>query len=188
MLEDLLQKAIGWATVTRGQDANGFVQVDAGDPKPIERVINLGAPGLYAKAKAGVKGILYRLLDGGVLLGFDTEPPSDVVDGEVGFFLRDSTGTFDVKIRIRDDGLVELRTGAGDTNIRIYGDGTVRIANATTVELGGATTVVLNGDPVLSGAILAAHTHGGMVPADPTLAAGATIGSASSTATLTKGG
>lgn len=82
---DLIEKAIGWATITRSQDASGFVQVDAGDPKPIEKVIQLGLPGMYAKAAASVKGVIFRLLFGTLFVAADTPPPSDAVDAEVGW-------------------------------------------------------------------------------------------------------
>lgn len=88
---DLLQKMIGWGTITRGQDANGFVQVDAGDPKPIEKVIQLGLPGAYAKAAASVKGIVFRLLFGTLFVAADTAPPSDATDWEVGWIIAGAT-------------------------------------------------------------------------------------------------
>lgn len=85
-LLDAVQKAITWATITRSQDANGTVQVDAGGTRPLERILQLGLPGAYAVAKAGVTGILFRLLSNGLFVSADTKPPSDAVVQEVGWF------------------------------------------------------------------------------------------------------
>lgn len=84
MLE-LLTRMLTWATLTRDQDGDGHVQADVGDPRPIERVVQLGLPGAYAVAKAGVKGVFMRLLDGGWFFAADTPPPADAVVGEVGW-------------------------------------------------------------------------------------------------------
>ena len=86
MIEHLLQRLVTWATITRDQDGDGFVQVDAGDPKPLEKVVQVGLPGAYAVATAGVKGILLRLLSNSLFVAADTMPPPDAVVREVGFF------------------------------------------------------------------------------------------------------
>ena len=171
---------ISWGDSTDdGDDDDARFECDPNDPRPVKVA---SPPGFYSVVAAGIRGLVLRLFDGGILLGSYTQAPADAVAGEAGIHIGNAF------VRARPDGTVELRSDNGglDVNLRIYSDGTVRIANATTIELGGATTVVLNGDNVLSGAILAAHTHG--IAPDPTLVAGAIVGTVSSGAALLKGG
>ena len=70
------------------------MQVDAGDPKPVPRVVQVGLPGAYAVARAGVKGILFRLLHQSLFVAADTQPPYDAVVQEVGW----TDGTAQVRL------------------------------------------------------------------------------------------
>jgi len=175
---EAVDRLISWGDSTDdGADDDARFECDPNDPRPVKVA---SPPGFYSVVAAGIRGLVLRLFDGGILLGSYTQAPSDAVAGEAGLNVGGAV------VRARPDGTIELRTGGGAVNLRIYSDGTVRIANATTIELGGVTPVVLHGNNVLSGAILANHTHG-LCP-DPALVIGAIVGTSSSSATLLKGG
>lgn len=127
---EILGRLFVWGTVTRDQDSDGHVQADVGDPKPIERVVQVATPGVYGVAKAGVKGIFLRLLDGAWSLGADTKPPSDAVAGECGLY--DGTAVARITPTLHT---FEVKGTAAASGIKLGSDGVM-------------LTVVRNTDPV----------------------------------------
>jgi len=183
-----------WVTTSTADDGSGYVQavdIVSDADHPLQHVAQMGLPYHYSRGNAGFKGYLLRQENGGgIIVSTWTDPPSDCVDGEGGIYVAEGAAF----VRVRRDGLVELRSSNGtlDTNIRIYSDGTVRIANPTLVEFGPAAVAVgRDGDPVDAAAAMAvwiAKVQAVCVAFDPTLVPPTDFGVLAATTTLVKAG
>jgi hypothetical protein len=77
--------ATTFGTTLTADDGFGYVQFEDEAGNPVPEVAQMGLPGHYSRGKAGFKGYLLRLENGGgVCVATWTDPPSDSVEGECG--------------------------------------------------------------------------------------------------------
>ncbi len=85
----ILDRVVTFATVAR-DDSGGRVQVNGvkvgGKTETREGVAQFSLPYFYSVAMTGVRGLLLRLLRGGVMVAAKHIRPTDAVAGEAGIF------------------------------------------------------------------------------------------------------
>lgn len=98
--ENPFEWATTWVTTSTDDDGTGIVQViDLVTEEPLQEVTQLGLPGVYARGGKDVRGFLLRLENGGgVCVAAYTDPPSDAVVDEVGFYGKDGTSPIILRV------------------------------------------------------------------------------------------